>query len=412
MNFSSTETGNFSRLDFPSERQGRFLGPFLGFFLATLFPSIALARFQQGSIKFQYDPLPMLKPNPPAINIYQTAATTWQPVTKVPIEQVEPTKESDLTVFRPPYPDLVSTIIDSPSDFIPLASDVHKVSVKRAASSRYHSSNRKFNRFDSRRRPPEYLDYDYDYPRLKYRKRNKGRRPVMLNYDYDDDYDFGRGSNRRKHNKRRNNNKNRRDPDYYSDEDYDSDIEPVVLRPRQQITTTAINTIDTTVSTTTSTTTTTTPSTTFITNGTTSGSTNIPGTTISPSSTTISGYGPYSGNENISITYGPPSVMKPVYGVPGYSEWAPSVPLNTGYASPSGGTFSSLGTSYLKPYASPVYVPPSTSYGIPEQSYPVSQGPTSRVNSFQSYQLPFTSWYGGNPSHGEIVKRVQHIIKN
>lgn len=263
---------DYPRLDvLPSQRQGRFLGPLFGFFLATLFPSLAIARLQQGSIKFQYDPLPSVQP--PLINIFQTPAPTAAPIKKEP--QKFPIEASVLPGHYSDGPDLGLTNIGSADYLIPANSE--KVSVKRAVSSRYMPAYRR-NRYNTRRRFPAYLDYDsYDYAtnlRLKDRRRNQARRPAGLNYDYDYDYYSPDRNQRRKQQRKKIKNNNRNYPEYYSDEDLDNDVEPVTvgLRPRQQQTTT--ESTDATDATTT-----------VITNGTT------PATTTSSSAP--SGYGKF-----------------------------------------------------------------------------------------------------------------------
>ncbi|KAH1029932.1 hypothetical protein HUJ05_003078 [Dendroctonus ponderosae] len=443
MNFSSADVPNYTRVDvLPSQRQGRFLGPLLGFFLATLFPSLAIARLQQGSIKFQYDPAPSV--HPPVISLFQTPLPTQAPIKKEPQKfQLEATV---LPGYYADGPNVGLTNIGSADYLIPANSD--KVAVKRAVSSRNVPAYRR-NRYNPRRRFPAYLDYEnYDYLtnlRLKDRRRNQARRPAGLNYDYDYDYYSPDRNQRRKQQKKKIKNNNRNYPDYYSDEDLDNDVEPVTvgLRPRQQQTTT--DSTDATDATTT-----------VITNGTT------PATT--PSSSAASGYGkccsksPYSGNENISITYGPPSAIKPVYGVPGLTpgaplgEWTPTYSYEPASSYPSqhhgtyhnsapivygsvGNSYAPQGASYspsvsyglpsgagdtqIKPYPGPSYGAPSTSYGVPSRTYGVpgqssSHSPASsnaRASSYSSYQLPFSSWYGRSASHSDIVRRVQDIIK-
>ncbi|XP_066258857.1 uncharacterized protein [Euwallacea similis] len=427
MNYSLIDTGNLTRLDaLPSQRQARTFGTLLGFLLATVFPSIAIGRLQHGSIKFQYDPVLHSNAPPTSINIYPQATITttpsWETVTK-PLQVGEPTEDTSLHFTQIPpfrYSDVIGGSIESAREYlVPSASETQKVAVKRATFSKYVMPYRKYrySNYNNRRRFPEYLsDYDsYDYagPRMRNRKRTQVRRPMYSNYDYDYDYDGGRGQNRNKQQRRRNKNKNRRDPDYYSYEEYDNDVEPItpVVRPRQQQTTTQATTTESEATTNTIT---------IITNGTT------PSTSTTTNASTSVDYGPYSGNENISITYGPP--VKPVYGVPGYNDWTPSYsydsssnpfyynPTNNAYGPPSSSGIGSV--SVAKPY--PTYNSPSSSYGIPNpgQSFPAPGGggqiqpsPSSRASGFQSYQLPFSSWYGRTTSQGDIVKRVQDVLK-
>lgn len=247
-----------------TNRQGKSIGTLLGFLLATVFPSLALGKLQNGSIKFQYDPAPLInQSNPPtSINIYQQHLATSS---RIPEDTQMQQTESTLhfTKVTPRNPEVIQTYGDSDkyyNEYLePFVPETQKV--KRAASSRYY----KRNRYNIRRRNPEhFLDYDtyYNYPILNSNKRNKKRthqvRRPALNYDYDYDYDFSRGGGlNRNQQRKKNRNKSRRDPDYYSDEYVDDDIEPVtaLLKPRQQETTTT-------------TTETTTTQTTVITNGT------------------------------------------------------------------------------------------------------------------------------------------------
>lgn len=252
----------FLFIGFTTNRQGKSIGALLGFLLATVFPSIALGKLQNGSIKFQYDPAPLIsQSNPPAsINIYQHLATSSRTPEDTQMQQTESTLH--FTKVPPRNPEVIQTFSNNDkyyNEYLePFIPETQKV--KRAASSRYF----KRNRYNIRRRNPEhFLDYYtyYDYPVLNSNKRNKKRTQVRrpaLNYDYDYDYDFSRGGGLNRNQLRKKyKNKSRRNPDYYSDEDVDNDIEPVttVLKPRQQETT----------STTTETTTT---QTTVITNGT------------------------------------------------------------------------------------------------------------------------------------------------
>lgn len=237
-----------------TNRQGKSIGALLGFLIATVFPSLALGKLQNGSIKFQYDPAPFInQSNPPAtINIYQQQlATSSRTPEDIQMQQTESTLH--FTKVTPRTPEVIQTYGDNDkyyNEYLePFVVETQKV--KRAASSRYF----KRNRYNIRRRIPEHFsDYDayYDYPSLNSNKRNKKRTQVRrpaLNYDYDYDYDFSRGGGfNRNQQRKRNKNKSRRDPDYYSDEDVDNDIEPVtpLLKPRQQETTTTTTEMTTT----------------------------------------------------------------------------------------------------------------------------------------------------------------------
>lgn len=165
---------------------------------------------------------------------------------------------------------------------MPEQSETHKISVKRAIAPRYLTAYRR-NRYSTRRRYPDYLEYDnYDYfttPRLRNRKRNNGRRPIGFDYDYDYDYDYGKGQRRKQPRRKIKNNK--RDPDFYSDDEFNDDVEPVtnVLRPRQQQATTPPTTTTTAEATTM-------PVTTSIINGSTPAT-----TTTTTNTTTTTGYG-------------------------------------------------------------------------------------------------------------------------
>ncbi|XP_050314007.1 uncharacterized protein LOC126748676 [Anthonomus grandis grandis] len=444
MNYSSADYGNFSKLEpISSQRQGKFLGPLFGFFLATIFPNLAIARLQHGSIKFQYDPVPQYVSNPPSITIFQHPPSTWEPATKPPEELL--TNEPHIMYSDPE--------VTANNDYI-VPAESQKVTVKRSASPRYLNYNRRINRYSTtRRRFPEY-DYLYDYlanPRLRNRIRNQGRRPIGFDDDYAYDYDYGiKAPTKRKqpqYQQRRNKNRNKIDRDYYSsDEDLSNEVETITnsVRPRQRQTTTEGTTTTTTEGTTM-------PSTTVITNGTT------PSTTTTTNQSTGYGYGPNSGNENISITYGPPSAIKPVYGPPSsiygppISDWAPSYPYEspssyyspTSFQSPSISQSSPFSPSvpypapppstsygsptYSKPYATPSssYGPPSTSYGVPGPSYgvpsqtygapsqssnlPTASGPGR--TTYQSYQLPFSSWYGKSSSRSDVIRKAQDIIR-
>ncbi|XP_060515778.1 uncharacterized protein LOC132695509 isoform X2 [Cylas formicarius] len=440
-----------------NNRQAKFLGPLLGLFLANFLSNSVLAKFSPlGSIRLQYDPLPLVN-HQPSINIYQpTEGPTFHPITQRPVDSHHIEYEPMVTEEHN-HSGITVTNIHEPEDYIiPEESKLVKTPVKRGIYYRDSASFRR-NRYSTRRRytTPDYFGddsyEDFTTRRYKPRRRNNGKRPPNFDDEYYDEYEY---DNRVRNKLRRNRNKykNRRqqiDPDYYSEENYRDDVERITVRPRQQAPpTTTMNNTD---------------ATTPMTNITTGVPENGTNTTATP---TGYGYGPSNGNENISITYGPPYAQKPIYGPPSaiagspISEWRPSTLY--GFSSSAGGfsglygtpsvSYQAPSTSYGTPASSGSYGPPSTSYGTPISSYgkpstgygapsttygspSASYGSpsTSYVSSsatygspsvnyassgltgipsgsYSSYQLPYSSWYGKAASQNDIARRAQEII--
>ncbi|XP_076261961.1 uncharacterized protein LOC143197419 [Rhynchophorus ferrugineus] len=273
-----------------------------------------------------------------------------------------------------------------------------KVIIKRALPQRYRNAyyNKRNRPNRVKYHPAEYTEYDYDYlttEKLRNRRRNH-RRPIGFDYDDNyDDYDYEQRPHKWNPQKRRNRNKNRmRDNDFnnYSSENLNDNVEHVtmIVKPRQQ---------QQTMMPTTTTEPTTTPSATNITNGTTQG------TPTTNSSTTFTGYGygPPSSNDNVSITYGPPSVPKPIYGIPGS---APGVPISSwssihhnlpGYHHQSAyGYVHNSHQPSSNPYKHPIYNHHTASsgdqanYAVPHSFYEISDnyGSYSRTNPYHYSQ--------------------------
>ncbi|XP_030755948.1 uncharacterized protein LOC115882189 [Sitophilus oryzae] len=246
-----------------------------------------------------------------------------------------------------------------------------RITIKRSAPSKYYSAYRRLKYKPRRTFPFEYFDYDYDYwlpPRLRDRVRNRVRRPTGFEdvnyYEYDEGFRPHKWKGQRKGNR----NSNKKGSSFYSDEDLSEEVERVtpIIKPRQRQTTTATTTEEPT----------TLPSMANVTNATTSSTTATPSTTLSSGY----GYGP-SSNVNVSITYGPPSIPKPLYGIPGASPGAPI-----------GSWVPSFGSSLSYPADSSYYFHPSNDRPIrpSHKDYTVHNAD----NSYKThYQIPHQTSY-------------------
>ncbi|CAH0562583.1 unnamed protein product [Brassicogethes aeneus] len=238
---------------------------------------------------------------------------------------------------------------------------------QKRGTQRYYQGKKKHNNNNNKRRKytttENYYDSYEEYTTKKPRRKSHAKRPAASlsyedsdsdseydDYQYEESYEY---TTRRPYKKRRrtttrrtryhNKNKKRQDSYDYDNEynyNYREPFDTINVRPRQETTTETSTTTTTDASTTQATT---------ITNGTTSapnGTTNATGY----------GYGPSNGNENISITYGPPT----------------------------GGNNGAYG-------------PPRPSYGPPR--YPGPQ-----------YVAQYSDWYESEPTRNSVVQNVHDLI--